>query len=237
MVDIKKTTILKMFIFTSLLILFLISSLIFFKKNELPIKEENILFHLYEIQNPDQILWYKEEFFVTKDSKIKKLNIEKRTLEDFKAIKQNQILGIYKDELVLMEYENYIITTPEENATDIVILNLEEEEIFSKSFHETIKPLYIKDNFLFLIDNYLNSPERTYRVNLEKGEIEFVKIETQLILEGDEKIEVLDKDNNLLFNIPKVNDIMSFSVNENLDKIALIDTQGTIWIFLKNPNN
>lgn len=237
MVDIKKNTILKIAIFTSLLFLLLISSLIFFKENDIPIKEENILFRLYEIQHPDQVLWYKNELFVKKDEDIKKLNIEKRILENFKPIKSNQILGIYEDNLVLVEYENHIITTPQEDATDIVIFNFEGDEIFSKSFHETIKPLYIENNFLFLIDNYLNSPERTYRVNLENEKIELFEIEEQLILQGDETIEILDKESNLLFNIPKVNDITSFSVNENLDKIALIDIQGNVWIFLKNPND
>ena len=237
MVDIKKTTILKIFIFTSLLILLLISPLIFLKNDDLPVKEENILFHIHETQNPDQILWYKDELFVKKDNKIKKLDIEKRILESFENIEENQILGIYKDELVLIEYENHIITTPQEDATDIIVLNLEGEEIFSKSFHETIKPLYIENNFLFLIDNYLNSPQRTYRVDFERGKIEFFEIKEELILQGGESIEILDQRSNLLFNIPKMNDITSFSVNENLNKVALIDMQGYVWIFLKNPDN
>jgi len=238
MVNIKKTTILKILIFTSLLILLLLSSLIFLKTNDISLEEEeSVLFHVHGIENPEQMIWFEDSLLIKKGRYIKKMDVEKRILEYFKDIKENQILGIYKNELVLIEYENHIITSPQEDATDIVILNLNEKGIFSGSFHETIKPIYLDNNSLFLIDNYYNSPERTYRIDLLSGKIELYEIKHKLILEGEEIIEVLDETGEHLFNIPKVNDIMSFSTNENLDKIALLDTQGIVWIFLKNPNN
>lgn len=204
-------------------------------KNELD-KEQHTFFHIREEKDPDQIFWYKNDLLVKKDTIIKKLDFEERKLEFFLQAKENQNMAEYSNELVLMEYENHIITSPEEKATDIKILNIEKVEIFSKSFHETVMPLYIEDNYLFLIDNYLNSPERTYRVNLEDNDIELFEIKEKYSLEGGENIEVLDEENNLLMDIPKVNDIRSFSIHENLKKIALVDTEGMIWIYLKNPD-
>jgi hypothetical protein len=237
MVNMKKK-ITKILILISFCMLIATGILMFFKINQKENLEGNneILFNIANI-NPDQILWYEESLLVKKDNFVKKLNLEERNLESFFELEENEILAIYKNELVLMNYKNHIITSLEQNASDISIYNMEREEIFSKSFHETVKPLYIENEFLFLMDNYLNSPERTYRVDLKNGEIELFEIEEQLILQGDENVEIFDRKNHLLFKIPKMNDITSFSVNENFNKIALLDMQGNVWIYLKNPDN
>lgn len=231
--NMKKTTIVKILIFVLLYILLVLSLVILFQKNQEITKEDWTLYRLEEIQNPQQIFYFNNSFLFKKDSRIKKLNIEQRNLEDFLEIQENEILAEYKGQLVFVSYENHVITSPEENATDIEIQNLQREVIFSKSFHETIMPLYLEDEFLFLIDNYLNSPERTYRVDLQSGEIEFFQIKENLKLQGDEKIEILDSKDNVLLTIPKMNDITSFSANENLDQTVLVDMEGNVWIYFK----
>ncbi len=229
----KKTTITKILIFVLLYILVVLGLIIFLQKEQKNIQEDWILYRLEQIQDPQQVFYFNDAFLFKKNSKVKKLNIEQRNLEDFLEMNDDEILAEYKEELVFVNYENHIITSPEENATDIKIKNLEGETIFSKSFHETIMPLYLENEFLFLIDNYLNSPERTYRVNLQSGEIEFFEINENLKLQGSEKIEILDSKDNVLLTIPKVNDITSFSANENLDQIVLIDIEGNVWIYFK----
>lgn len=229
----KKTTITKILIFVLLYTLVVLGLIIFLQKEQKNIQEDWILYRLEQIQEPQQVFYFNDAFLFKKNSKVKKLNIEQRNLEDFLEMNDDEILAEYKEELVFVNYENHIITSPEENATDIKIKNLEGETIFSKSFHETIMPLYLENEFLFLIDNYLNSPERTYRVNLQSGEIEFFEIKEDLKLQGSEKIEVLDSKDNVLLTIPKVNDITSFSANENLDQIVLIDIEGNVWIYFK----
>lgn len=229
----KKTTITKILIFVLLYTLVVLGLIIFLQKEQKNIQEDWILYRLEQIQEPQQVFYFNDAFLFKKNSKVKKLNIEQRNLEDFLEMNDDEILAEYKEELVFVNYENHIITSPEENATDIKIKNLEGETIFTKSFHETIMPLYLENEFLFLIDNYLNSPERTYRVNLQSGEIEFFEIKEDLKLQGSEKIEVLDSKDNVLLTIPKVNDITSFSANENLDQIVLIDIEGNVWIYFK----
>ncbi len=243
MVKIKKTTIIKIIIFTTLYALFCITILIFLKNIEYKTiqqeqEEESVLFILQNLKNPDQMLWYEDELLIKKGGMIDVFDIEKRTLKEFSQVGKNEILAIYKNKFVLIAFQNHTITRPEEKATDIFILNLEDrEEIFSFSFHETIAPIYIENNFLYLIDNYTNSPERTYRVNLQEEVLEHYEIKEELILRGDEIIKIFDIENHLLMEIPKKNDITSFSVNDKLNKIALLDIKGNIWIYLKDPNH
>ncbi len=200
-------------------------------------QKEWVLFRVEDIQDPEQILWFEENLFIKKDIVVKKLVLESRALSDFKKIEQNNNLSIYNDELVFLSYENFEIFHPDEIATEVKIFNKEMELLFSKTFNETLMPIFIEDNFLILIDNYFNSPERTYRVNLGGGELELFNLNENFKIEGEENIQIMGVDGEVLVEIPKKNDIRSFSANENFEKLAFVDTQGDLWIyFLKNPD-
>ena len=239
MVNIRKKTIVKIILCLLLLILLLLLVVIVIKSERKEfegIEDADVLFMLTELKNPEHKFWFKNTLYFQKNNFIYKLDIKERTVEKFLEIQGKQVLAHYENDLVLMKYKNHVITSPEQYATYIEITTLENETIFSKSFHETIKPTHIENDFLFLIDNYPNSPKRTYRVNLEDGDIELFEIIEEFILQGDESIKVLDHRSNLLFDIPKSNDITSFRVNEKEDRVVLVDIQGNIWIYLKNPN-
>lgn len=244
MVNMKKHTTLKILIGISIYLMIIILSLIIVKKHiseeqdfeEIDIKDD-VFFKVEDFTNPDQIFWFKDDLLVKKESSVKKLNLEEKTLEKFLNIEEKQNLGEYKGELVFIDYENHVITSFEEKATDIEITDLEGNAIYSKSFHETVMPLYIENNYLFLIDNYLNSPERTYRVNLDGGNIELYEIEEEFELEVDEYTKVLDSKNDVLFEIPSITRISSFTLNEGEDRFAFVDVDGFLWVYLKDPND
>ena len=233
----KKVKRIKILILIFLYILILTSVIVIYKQNGFEKKDiENkwTLFRIEEVQNPDQVFWHKNNLLVVKNLKIYELNLEDRILKDFGVIDKDEVLGELDDNLVFMKFQNHTIYSPEENATDIEIFNMEREEIFSKSYHETIKPIKIKNNFLIAEDNYLNSPQRTYKINLENGEIELFEEQEDVEIRGEETTEIV-KQEKVLFNIPKVNDITSFSLNGNLEKVALLDIEGNIWIYFRKP--
>ncbi len=227
--------ILKKTIILFLLLLLFLSTILFFiynrEERKTFEKEDWILFRIPGERFPEQLLWFKNDLFLKQGDVVKKFDFEKRVFEFFENIGLNDVLAEYEGELVNISYTNHEIQNPEEFATDISI----EKISFSKSYHETIRPLYIEKDFLFLIDNYLHSPERTYRIDLKSGKIEFFEIET-LSMDGEENIEVFDSKGNLLINIPKVNDISWFSTNKDYSKFALVDIEGYIWLYLRAPN-
>ncbi len=231
----KKTKTLKKILLIFLYLLILTTALIIYKQNGLEkgyVGDEWILHRIEEVKNPEQVFWHNNNLLVVKNSKIYELNLEERVLEDFGIIDKDEVLGEMNGDLVFMKFQNHIIQSPEEKATDIKILNMGREEVFSESFHETIKPVSIKKDFLIAEDNYLNSPQRTYKINLETGEIEQFEIEDDFEIRGEETTEIVKKDK-VLFNIPKMNDITSFSLNGNLEKVAVVDIEGNIWIYFK----
>ncbi len=216
-------------------LLILTTAFLIYKRNGFEKKEvenEWILFRIEQIQNPRQILWYKNNLLVVKESNIYELDLETKELKDYGVIGEDEILAELEKDLVFIKYANHTIHNPDENATDIAILSMQREEIFSKSFHETIKPLYIKENFLIATDNYLNSPERNYNTDLNTGEIKLFEIVQDYTIQGEETVQIV-KGEKVLFNIPKTNDITSFSLNGNLEKIALLDIEGNIWVYFK----
>jgi len=226
----KKALVFLICFFTILTLAVLIYTI--FKDDEKIYEEKKILFRIKDVKSPKQILWYKGELFLVIENHIKKFCLEKRKVEFFAEIEENHILGEYTNELVYIEYENHVIESPEEYATYISIFDLTKgNTLFSREYHETIKPMYIEENFLFLIDNYFNSPNRTYRINLESGDIEKYDVE-QIKIEGTESIRIL-KDNRT-FEIPLVNKIQDISIDKEKDRVALIDTQGSIWIYLED---
>lgn len=231
----KKIKIIKKLIKIFLFILIILSVAIIYKQNNFKkeyVEDEWTLFRIEEVTNPQQIFWYKNNLLVVKNSKIYELDLEERILQDFGIIDKDEILGEMDGDLVFMKFQNHIIHSPEEKATDIEILDMKREEVFSESFHETIKPVNIKKDFLIAEDNYLNSLQRTYKINLETGEIEHFEIEDDFEIQGEETTEIL-KGDKILFNIPKMNDITSFSLNGNLEKVAVVDIEGNIWIYFK----
>ncbi len=196
-------------------------------ENEKFFRVENILF-------PEQILWFKEELYILKDTKVFIFDVFKRELKYYGSIDEENLLGVYDDEIVYMRYKNKDILSKDEFATEISVLK-NEEEIFFSEFHETVKPIFIKENKIYAIDNYLNSPNREYIIDMETKDIENTKIDNFKI-DGLENIIVLDYDGNEILTIDKVNNISFFEVNEEKDSFAFVDAKGNIWIYLKNKN-
>ncbi len=230
----KKSKTMKNLILISLYIFLILAFLViwqYHKPNE-PKQDEWSLLRIQDLTNPEQILWFQNKLLVVKNKTIKEFDFATRSFKDFEQINNNEILAELNNELVFVKYVNHVIYSPEEFATDVAIFNLDRQEIFSQSFHETVKPLHIEGDFLILMDNYLNSPERTYKIDLNVGNIESSEMSEGYTIQGDESISIL-KGEQVLVNIPKVNDIRSFSPNENFDKIALIDFEGNIWIYFK----
>jgi hypothetical protein len=195
-------------------------------------EKKEILLRIENIKDPKQIFWYEDNLYIVHNGKIKKFNLEKRETKFFSTIDENQILAKYFGKLVYIEYQNRIIENPREYATQISIFDLKKREsFFSQEYHETIKPIYIEDNFLFLIDNYFNSPGRTYRIDLESGNIERYNFEEPKI-EGTESVRIFTEDR--IFDIPLINMIRHISIDESKKRVALIDTRGYVWIYLED---
>ena len=200
------------------------------------IKDEKTLYYIPNIQNPNQLVWYKNNLLIVKDDKIRKLNTKSREIESIGEIKENQVLSIYQNEIVYVQYENHIIMSPEEYATEIEVISKDEKEkIFSNKYHETIKPLEIKGNKLIVMDNYLNSPEREYKIDLEDGEIKRHNFSKPSI-KGEDSIIIIENGEEM-FNIPKFNNIISVNINSEEDKVSMIDKKGYIWIYFKKQKD
>lgn len=214
---------------TLLVLVLIILGIIYLSIYNSQAEEENwVLYRVPEIQEPTQILWYGDELLFVVGKSVSKLNLENLVIEKYKSIEDNEILAVYGDDLVHIHYKNHIINEPTEYATEIRIIN--SGDIFHEKYHQTIKPLFIKDNKLFLTDNYVNSPERTYEVDLHTGDIKLGDF-AQPKIQGDEYIEIVD--GKTIFRIEKINNITSFEVNPSKTKVALLDTQGNVWIYFK----
>jgi len=237
------TKIIKIFIVLILLLfLIIIVIYIFSKTNNIDEVEERIeneeieknytLYYIPNFKNPEQFLWYKDDLLIVSNDEVFQFDIKNRIYEKVGRIKENEVVGIYDNEVVYMRFENHVITSPEEYATEIEILSEgRDKKIFAKKYHETVKPLKIIEEDLILIDHYFNSPERTYKVKLGNGEIERYDI-PEISIQGTEYIKVF-KDSKEKFKIPRFNNIIYAKIHSRKNKVALMDEKGYIWLYIR----
>lgn len=178
------------------------------------------LYMISNISNPRQVFWINDYLYLVSEGKYYKYDIYKRDIQELGLINENEILD---KELNIISYQNIEIKSEEEYATKIVTKGKEYQ------YHETIKPISAYGKKIIAIDNYPNSPERKYNLNLETNSIEpYTEIYS---LSGENNI-VISKGKKELITISKYNDVKEFFIDEKESKLAFIDNDGYLWIYI-----
>lgn len=67
------------------------------------------LLWIKDIQSPEQIIWYGNNFLIVKEGVIYNFNIKEINIEEFGLIKEGEVLGIYNDDIVYIQYARHAL--------------------------------------------------------------------------------------------------------------------------------
>ena len=96
-------------------------------------------------------------------------NLENRT-KNILEVCYNCIYG-YERELLRCEYEHRSIKSMDEFSTSISLYDSKENLLFKKDIFPTVIPIVCKKNFIILQNAYSFLEGRTYKLNIENGEL------------------------------------------------------------------
>lgn len=208
------------YIFLLLILLSIFGGILFYLYSN---RKPETIYMVSNIDSPKQVLWHNNLLYIVSNGKYFQYDIQTRDLREIGTINENEIMGIIEDKLEFVSYLNIEIQSEEEYATTMTIKGKEYK------YHGTIRPLSIRDNQIIAIDNYPNSPERKYEIDITTGDIK--DYSNEYALSGENNI-VISKKKKKLFTINKYNDVKDFYINAKEDKVAFVDNDGYLWIYI-----
>jgi len=195
----------------------------------------NNIYKVDEIKVLDGLIFTdsNNQIYFKSEEGISKYNLRNRKTEIVKEISDEFIFDIVDDEIVICNWENYLIENPNDIASKFWIEDIEGHIINEFETNKTVRPVTCGERKLFAIDNYPNSLERYYLVDLEIGNIkedDFAENKTVKIITKDDKTEVII--NNMTFEVDYPNIFINTVVveNEGQNNLVLVDLEGRLWV-------
>lgn len=189
----------------------------------------------HEFKSVRQFFWNKDLFIVDKAS-IYSYDTESRNLTRInqKSNEENFILGKdFEGNTIKCSWENYTISSPEEDSTVIRVVSLNNPTNVIKEVKtfETLRPITCTLDVIEATYSYHGAPEEFFSVSLDSGEVHKVPaINNPFTISGDTETKIT-KQGNLLFLIPKVNNFVYAEISSDQKKAALLDLNGDVWIY------
>lgn len=130
------------------------------------------------VSNVQQAIWVNEkEILFVKDSEIFLFNIENKEKKYLAERKGNEFVGIGRNEVLLCSIEHYEIQSMNEFSTIFKIYNKQRDNTKELKFFETIRPVYMNDEVIIAVTALDFLEEHFYKINIENGKYEEIKIE------------------------------------------------------------
>lgn len=177
----------------------------------------------------EQILWINSDLFIKAADVVYKYSEQGELAEEFLQVNQNARIGVKEKQLIICSWENRLIMTPEEFATQISIINSEGEELHFASLHETLKIDDCSDNTITLSNAYPILEEVSKVVDWEGNIVEVEKTHTEISLGGEENIIVYRGDQ-IITELPLINTVESYSASPYQSEIAFITHTNQVWV-------
>jgi len=139
------------------------------------------------ITSPQQVLWIDETriLFVVEE-KILQYYSNKRGYEKIGERKVNELVGKRKNgELLFCEFEHFTIYSEDEFSTTFKVKNEKGEVEKEFKFFETIRPVYINEEYIVAITAVDFLEQHTYRIDIANGEKKEIYIPKKQIFRPD----------------------------------------------------
>lgn len=133
--------------------------------------KENVINQISDIQNPEQVLNYNNDFFViVEQENIFKYYFDTKVLESITTRERNELVGLdSNNELQFCRFEHRMINSYDEFSTTFKILNNQKEIVQTFDFFETIRPISLRGNILIAKTAVDFLEEHYYEINIETG--------------------------------------------------------------------
>ena len=136
--------------------------------------------------------------------------IEDKSIQVFNPVKRHFLLPLNKpinstisfkeDSILICEWENFEINSPEEFSTRILIYERRKEECIKElEFHQTVKPINCSLNILLLETSLPQLEKKYFEYNFEK--------ESLVEINNDERLKVISSWSNYLQSITVYRDM------------------------------
>jgi hypothetical protein len=177
------------------------------------------------------IIWEGDHLLIMNENQIIRISFPSR---DQTVIEEGNykdtILGEYDSGIVLCNYVNKDISSPDEKATVIAIRSLNGDLIQEIEFFETVRIDQCMEDEMIFSNNFYGATEQYYKLNRDAG-LEPLKIYSpNLVISGSSMTKV-DLKGAKLFEIDKVNVFNKVALNSGLTKAAFIDVREEVWVY------
>jgi hypothetical protein len=170
-----------------------------------------------------------EEIYFQTDSGITKYTFASRKVEIISEIKDDFIFELVEDKILVCRWENFNIDDPQDIATKIWIEDLEGHIFAEFESSKTIRPETCDKSKITAIDNYPNSPERYYHVDLEKSLVDEITkplVKKQIFTEDGDFTTFTVNDIKYLVEYPNV----FIEAGYGSGKVVLISKDREVWV-------
>lgn len=177
----------------------------------------------------EKLLWIGSDLFIKAGDVIYKYSNQGVLAQEFLQVNQDSTIGIHEDSLIICSWENRLIMTEEEFATEISIINDNGEELHSNSFHETLKIDSCSEKTLSLSNAYPILEEVKKDIDWDGNKVEVATAVPSLTLGGEEQMIVF-RDEKEVTKLPLINTVEDYVVADSQAEIAFSTYTNQVWV-------
>lgn len=178
---------------------------------------------------PEKILWIDSTLYIKAEDIVYTYSEQGELAQEFLQVNQNSTIGVKDNQLIICSWENRLIMSEDEFATEISIMSSSGEELHSASFHETLKIDACSEDTISLSNAYPILQEIQRTLDWEGKSIELEKEEPEISLGGEDNIMIY-KGAQSLVEIPLINTVETYAVSPYQEQIAFYTYTNQVWV-------